>query len=163
MSITYRRLAKHSLKVLRDWLRLRSPSTFAWRASASSTNSDMTGSRNPRPCGASGFCSERERAKSDPCDIRLKGVRWGVWDTIMMCEITRQERKGLRSSLQSSDTNPCLALSPCFTRSCDRGIFCNPANFPSPFVYLDLRRSRPYHKGWLYSKGICIHNAPFRP
>ena len=85
----------------------------------------------------------------------------------MMCEITRQERKkGLRSSLQSSDTNPCLALSPCLQGHHNREAFFvipRMSFFPSPFVYLDLRRSRPYHKGRLYSKGICIHNAPFRP
>jgi hypothetical protein len=74
----YSQLAKDSLKVARESLRFFMPSTVARRASVSSTNSDMAGSRKPRPCGASGKAPERERAKRDPCDTRLSGVRCGV-------------------------------------------------------------------------------------
>ena len=38
----------------------------------------MAGSRNPRPCGASGYDWERERANSEPWDMRRSGVRCGV-------------------------------------------------------------------------------------
>ena len=75
MSITYSQLAKLSLKERRESLRRRRFSRFAWRASASSTSSDMTGSMKPRPCGASGFCWEREMAKSEPWETRRRGVR----------------------------------------------------------------------------------------
>jgi hypothetical protein len=74
----YSQLANDSLKVASESPRFFMPSTFAWRVSVSSTNSDMAGSKNPRPWGASGNAPDRERAKREPWDTRLRGVRCGV-------------------------------------------------------------------------------------
>jgi len=74
-------------------------------------------------------------------------------------------RKDPVEAKNSFTVNP----SPCLQGHCNpKSEFVNPricmSFFGSPFV--DLRRSRPYHKGWLYSKGIgnvkCVHHAPFR-
>lgn len=78
MFMTKSQLAKASLNVSNDALSARSPSTLARRASASSASSASAGSRNPRPCGASVCAPERESAKSEPCETRRSGVRWGV-------------------------------------------------------------------------------------
>jgi hypothetical protein len=78
MFMIYSQLANDSLKVARESLRFFIPSRLAWRASVSSTNSAMAGSRNPRPCGASGYAPEWDRAKREPWEILRSGVRWGV-------------------------------------------------------------------------------------
>lgn len=78
MFITYIQLANASLNVSSDALSARSPSTFVRSVSASSASSARAGSRNPRPCGASGCAPERERAKREPCETRRSGVRCGV-------------------------------------------------------------------------------------
>jgi hypothetical protein len=66
------------LNVANESLRDCMPSILSVSASVSSTNSDIAGSRNPRPCGASGYAPDRERANSEPCETRRRGVRWGV-------------------------------------------------------------------------------------
>lgn len=76
--ITYSQLAKLSLNVASDSLRFFIASTFVCSASVSSKNSAIAGSRNPRPCGASGYAPERERRKREPWDTRRRGVRCGV-------------------------------------------------------------------------------------
>src|ERR1700722_12979341 len=66
MFMMYNQLAKDSLNVARESLKFFMPSRLAWSVSVSSTNSDIAGSRNPRPCGASGYAPDWERAKRDP-------------------------------------------------------------------------------------------------